>query len=98
MSIMHARPTSNGWHFCPHGSDALDGEAQKGACTLMAGGPLLLGGRLADIFGRRRVFLVGMGVFALVSAVCGAAAGPAMLISGRFVQESGRRSPRSSWG
>jgi hypothetical protein len=33
--------------------------------VLMAGGLLLLGGRLADLFGRRRLFLLGVGIFAL---------------------------------
>jgi MFS family permease len=41
--------------------------------ALMAGGLLLLGGRLADIFGRRRLFLAGVGLFALASATSGAA-------------------------
>ena len=45
--------------------------------VLMAGGLLLLGGRLADILGRRRLFLLGVGVFAIASATCGAAADPA---------------------
>jgi EmrB/QacA subfamily drug resistance transporter len=57
--------------------------------VLMAGGLLLLGGRLADLFGRRRLFLAGVSVFALASAACGAAAGPAMLVSARFVQGTG---------
>src|ERR1700731_4298604 len=43
--------------------------------VLMAGGLLLLGGRLADMFGRRRLFLLGVGVFAAASASCGAAGG-----------------------
>jgi MFS family permease len=55
----------------------------------MAGGLLLLGGRLADIFGRRRVFLAGVSLFALASATCGAAVAPAMLVSSRFVQGAG---------
>src|SRR5215467_10499297 len=50
--------------------------------VLMAGGLLLLGGRLADIYGRRRMFLAGVGVFAAASAVCGAAVTPAMLVAG----------------
>src|ERR1700759_4371099 len=37
--------------------------------VLAAGGLLLLGGRVADLFGRRRMFLVGVSVFALASAV-----------------------------
>jgi EmrB/QacA subfamily drug resistance transporter len=57
--------------------------------VLMAGGLLLLGGRLADILGRRRVFLVGVGVFAIASATCGAAANPEMLVISRFLQGSG---------
>jgi hypothetical protein len=67
---------------------------------LTAVGFLLLGGRLADYFGRRRIFLIGVGVFALASAACGAATAPAMLISSRFVQGQGRRwpcSPPVSW-
>ena len=44
--------------------------------VLMAGGFLLLGGRLADILGRRRLFLAGVAVFAIASATCGAAVDP----------------------
>ena len=55
----------------------------------MAGGLLLLGGRLADIHGRRRLFLAGVGLFAAASAACGAAAAPAMLAASRFVQGVG---------
>src|ERR1700730_4631218 len=47
--------------------------------VLMAGGLLLLGGRLADIVGRRRLFLLGVGLFAVASATCGAAQDPGML-------------------
>jgi EmrB/QacA subfamily drug resistance transporter len=57
--------------------------------VLMAGGLLLLGGRLADIFGRRRLFLLGVGLFALASATCGAAVDPGMLVASRFVQGAG---------
>lgn len=57
--------------------------------VVMAGGLLLLGGRLADIFGRRKLFLIGVGVFAAASAVSGAASSPGMLVSGRFVQGVG---------
>src|SRR3954449_4902813 len=54
--------------------------------VLMAGGLLLLGGRMADIFGRRRLFLLGVGLFAIASAACGAAVDPAMLVTSRFLQ------------
>jgi EmrB/QacA subfamily drug resistance transporter len=57
--------------------------------VLMAGGFLLLGGRLADILGRRRLFLLGVGLFAIASATCGAAVDPAMLVVSRFVQGLG---------
>ncbi|HJQ43505.1 MAG TPA: MFS transporter [Jatrophihabitantaceae bacterium] len=56
---------------------------------LMAGGLLLLGGRLADILGRRRLFLLGVGVFAIASAACGAAVNPSMLVISRFLQGTG---------
>lgn len=57
--------------------------------VVMAGGLLLLGGRLADIFGRRRLFLAGVGLFALASATSGAAVSPAMLVASRFAQGAG---------
>ncbi len=46
-------------------------------------------GRLGDIFGRKRVFLFGMVLFALGSVLSGAAQGPAMLIAGRVLQGAG---------
>src|SRR4051794_41075925 len=57
--------------------------------VLMAGGLLLLGGRMADIFGRRRLFLLGVGLFAIASATCGAAMDPSMLVVSRFAQGLG---------
>jgi EmrB/QacA subfamily drug resistance transporter len=56
---------------------------------LMAGGLLLLGGRMADILGRRRLFLLGVGLFAIASATCGAAVNPSMLVASRFLQGAG---------
>jgi MFS family permease len=46
----------------------------------------LLGGRLADVYGRKRLLLTGVVIFAASSAVCGAAVNPAMMIAGRFAQ------------
>jgi EmrB/QacA subfamily drug resistance transporter len=46
-------------------------------------------GRLGDMFGRRRVFLVGIVVFGLGSVLAGAAQDPAMLIGGRILQGVG---------
>jgi EmrB/QacA subfamily drug resistance transporter len=57
--------------------------------SLMAGGLLLFGGRLADIYGRRRLFLAGVGLFAVASAMSGAAVTPAMLVASRFAQGAG---------
>jgi EmrB/QacA subfamily drug resistance transporter len=57
--------------------------------VLMAGGFLLLGGRLSDMFGRRRLFLAGVLVFGAASVTCGAAVSSSMLIASRFVQGTG---------
>src|SRR6266704_2799120 len=50
------------------------------------GGLLLLGGRAADLLGRRRVFLVALAVFALVSVFGGLMSSPGLLIAARFVK------------
>ncbi len=47
---------------------------------------LITGGRLGDIFGRKRLFLIGVTGFTLLSALCGAAQTPGMLIASRVVQ------------
>jgi EmrB/QacA subfamily drug resistance transporter len=57
--------------------------------VVTAGGLLLLGGRLADIVGRRRMFLIGVLLFAVASATCGAAVDPGMLVASRFLQGAG---------
>ena len=56
------------------------------AYALAFGGLLLLGGRLADYFGRKRTFLFGLGGFALASAVGGAAPNFGLLIAARALQ------------
>lgn len=53
------------------------------------GGLLLLAGRLGDLYGRRRMLLAGLSLFALASLACGLASGPALLIGARFVQGVG---------
>jgi len=50
---------------------------------------LITGGRLGDIFGRKRVFLIGVGGFTLASALCGAAQSPGQLVAARVVQGIG---------
>jgi EmrB/QacA subfamily drug resistance transporter len=57
--------------------------------VLMAGGFLLLGGRLSDMFGRRRLFVAGVLIFGAASLACAAAVSPSMLVAGRFVQGTG---------
>ncbi|MFI6362804.1 MFS transporter [Nocardia sp. NPDC050630] len=47
---------------------------------------LITGGRLGDIYGRKRIFLIGMTGFTLASAACGVSADPTMLITSRFIQ------------
>jgi EmrB/QacA subfamily drug resistance transporter len=47
---------------------------------------LITGGRLGDIFGRKRLFLIGVAGFTIMSALCGAATGPGMLIGCRVAQ------------
>jgi EmrB/QacA subfamily drug resistance transporter len=56
------------------------------AYLLAFGGFLLLGGRLGDLFGHRRLFTAGVGVFTLASLACGLATGPGFLLAGRAVQ------------
>ncbi|MFE9307851.1 MFS transporter [Streptomyces sp. NPDC088353] len=47
---------------------------------------LITGGRLGDIHGRKRLFLLGIGGFTLASALCGFAANPDMLVAARLLQ------------
>ncbi len=59
------------------------------AYLLTFGGFLLLGGRAGDLFGRRRVFMVGLALFTLASLFCGLAGSQAMLVAARAVQGLG---------
>ena len=59
------------------------------AYTLAFGGLLLLGGRAGDLLGRRKVFMVGVGVFALASLIGGLAQSEGMLLSARVLQGVG---------
>ncbi|MCO5975071.1 MFS transporter [Actinoallomurus soli] len=59
------------------------------AYGLAFGGLLLLGGRLADSLGRRRVFLIGAAVFGLGSAAAGLAPGTEAMVAARFTQGVG---------
>jgi len=59
------------------------------AYAIAFGGFLLLGGRAADLLGRRRVFFVGVIIFTAASLVCGLAQSEGMLIASRAVQGFG---------
>jgi len=61
----------------------------QNAYTLAFGGLLLLGARAGDIFGRRRMFIAGLSIFTVASAVIGLAPSPAWLITARAVQGAG---------
>jgi MFS family permease len=59
------------------------------AYMLTFGGFLLLGGRLGDLYGRRRLFLMGITLFTLASLACGLAHSQGLLIGARAVQGLG---------
>src|SRR3989475_5190178 len=59
------------------------------AYAILFGGALLLGGRLADLVGRRRLFIIGLLVFAASSLLCGLAWSEASLIGFRALQGLG---------
>ena len=68
-------------HFSPSGLSWV-----QDAYTLAFGGLLLLGSRLGDILGRRRVFLTGVTVFAAASLLAGLAPTAEVLLLGRAIQ------------
>ncbi|HUY52438.1 MAG TPA: MFS transporter [Streptosporangiaceae bacterium] len=59
------------------------------AYVLVFGGLLLLGGRSGDLFGRRRMFAVGLSLFTAASLAGGLAGSPGMLVAARAVQGVG---------
>src|SRR5256712_12492461 len=59
------------------------------AYLISFGSFLLLAGRLGDLIGRKRVFLAGVAIFTLASAVCGLAQDQVVLVAARFVQGIG---------
>ena len=67
------------------GGETLIQWLAAGYTIAMASG-LLVGGRLGDIYGRRRMFLIGMAGFTLMSLACALAASPEMLIVFRILQ------------
>ncbi len=59
------------------------------AYALTFGGFLLLGGRMADLLGRRRMFMIGLALFSVASLACGFATSSNLLIAARAVQGLG---------
>ena len=59
------------------------------AYTIVYAALLVPAGRIADIFGRRALFMVGLGLFTAASVLCGLALSPALLISARVLQAVG---------
>jgi EmrB/QacA subfamily drug resistance transporter len=59
------------------------------AYLIAFGGLLLLSGRLGDLIGQRRIFLIGLAVFTSASAACALAQSQGMLIGARFIQGAG---------
>jgi EmrB/QacA subfamily drug resistance transporter len=59
------------------------------AYALVFGGLLIFGGRVADVVGRRRTFLIGLALFALASVGCALAWSPEALVAARVLQGAG---------
>ena len=57
--------------------------------TIVYAALLVPSGRLADLVGRKRIFVRGLAVFTLGSVLCGASPGPALLIASRVLQAAG---------
>jgi EmrB/QacA subfamily drug resistance transporter len=57
--------------------------------TVFFGGLMLLGGRIADLFGARRMTLVGLGLFTAASLLCGLSGNATTLLAGRSLQGLG---------
>src|SRR5262245_5555820 len=57
--------------------------------TIVIAAGMIGAGRWADRLGRRRVFLAGMGVFTVASAICAVAPGAGVLVAARVLQGSG---------
>ena len=78
--ILALPPIETGLGFSPDSAHWV-----MSAYLLGFGGLLLLGGRLGDLLGRRRIFLIGTALFGLASLVCGLATRPEILIAARAI-------------
>ncbi|MFD0365812.1 MFS transporter [Nocardia sp. GCM10030253] len=88
MVVLDATIVTISLPFAQRDLDISDGNRQwmLTAYTLIFGGLLLLGGRLADYLGRRRIFIIGLIGFAAASALAGLAQNGAQLFAGRALQ------------
>ncbi|MDX2706905.1 MFS transporter [Streptomyces sp. PA03-6a] len=88
MVVLDATIVSIALPSAQHDLGLTDGSRQwvVTAYTLAFGGLLLLGGRIADLVGRKHAFTAGLVGFATASALGGAATGPAMLFAARALQ------------
>jgi EmrB/QacA subfamily drug resistance transporter len=71
------------------GASALDVQWVVEAYSLLLSALLLIGGSLGDHYGRRKIFLIGVTIFAVASAACGLAADVRQLIAARAIQGLG---------
>jgi EmrB/QacA subfamily drug resistance transporter len=71
------------------GASARDAQWVYGAFALVLSALLLVGGTLADRYGRRRAFVLGAAIFAAASMWCALAPGPGHLVAARAVQGAG---------
>jgi len=71
------------------GATAVDAQWIVAAYTLFLAALILVGGSLGDHYGRRRTFLLGVGIFAVASVACALALTPGQLIGARAVQGVG---------
>jgi EmrB/QacA subfamily drug resistance transporter len=85
-TIVNIALPSMGHHFHKNQTDMT---WAINAYTLAFGGLLLLGGRAADILGRRQMFILGLGLFSAGSFLGGVAANFPMLLGGRIIQGIG---------
>jgi EmrB/QacA subfamily drug resistance transporter len=68
------------------GADAGEVQWVVSVYALVFGGFLMLAGRAADLYGRRRLFMLGLGLFAAASLACGLAGSSAALVAARAAQ------------
>ena len=71
------------------GASAVDAQWIVTAYALFLAALILIGGSLGDHYGRRRIFLLGVGIFTVASVACGLALTPGHLIAARAVQGVG---------